>query len=423
MLLLVFPRLALAQADGSPCERFGTHPAVFVGEAGRSGFHLMKSPDSPAIRMPVVPMVVESAFRGTTAGTTVYLYPADLLAAEAVAGRRYLVFGWFNFGGVTDVVTPSSLKPVEDSSEDLDFLSNRDVLLSSTGRVYGTLVHGIQPLAGVTIHFRTQNFVTETATDEQGRYDVSGLPEGFVRAEPVLPDRLAFGPGSIEVRSGGCTPNAIVVQWNGRIGGRVLRPDLKPMTSTVDLLPANPRRTLLHDGRSVRANGNGEYEFTNIPPGEYVVGINLRRQPQPGFPFPPSYAPGTTRREDALTVSVGEGTLHTGIDFVVPETLKRGQLEVRVVSAAGMVSVCLASGSTSGATYPQKAAGEPIHVDVVEGSPHQLWAHVEGSAGHTETATVSLIAGHGQRVVSLSADRPGREHLPGSPCGPYRGTP
>jgi hypothetical protein len=64
-------------------------------------------------------------------------------------------------------------------------------------------------------------------------------------------------------------------------------------------------------------------------------------------------------------VHVGEGTVHDGIDFQLSPALKTGRLEIRAqTSSAGVVSVCVASIGT----YRQRAAGEPVGVDVVEGS-------------------------------------------------------
>ncbi len=431
---LSLPVSTLAQDDMTPCERFGTYAATFVGEAGEPTHHWMKyDPDRAAIRIPVLPLVVEQAFRGVTPGSTVYLSPPNL-PTVTVTGRRYLVYGSFNFGDVSDVVTALRLTPVEEATNDLSFLSNRDVLSSTTGRVYGAAVQGSRfagsprrPLAGVSVRFRSEDWLTETVTDAEGRYDVPALPEGFVRIEPMLPDRLAtWEAGSIEVRAGGCTPHHIIAEWNGRIRGRVLRPDQRPLTGMVDLVPVDPRREdFERDGRSVRANKNGEYEFAGVPPGEYRVGVNLRRPPDAGGPFAATYFAGTTRLEEAAKVSVGEGTEHNGIDFAIPAALKRGQLEVRAAAVAGVgvVSVCLGFGST-GATYRSAAPGEPVHIDVVEGSPYRFWAHVEGSAGsHWESNAVDVVGAPGRRVVTLNATKPGRAHSPGFECGPYATTP
>ena len=143
-----------------------------------------------------------------------------------------------------------------------------------------------RPLAGVRVRFTSGNSVVETVTDHQGRYDVSGLPEGIVRIEPVLPDQLVAESGGAEVRAGGCAVHVVVAEWNGRIRGRVIPPDRTPMTWMVDLVPADPRREgFERGGRYVRADDKGEYEFTGVPPGEYLVGVNLRRSP--GCPLRP----------------------------------------------------------------------------------------------------------------------------------------
>jgi hypothetical protein len=426
------------QDTTTPCELFGTMPAVFIGEIGAPTRHRMQAaPDAAPIVVTALAVTVERSFRGVAANTVVYLYPLEAAVVSEpthsgpVAGRRYVIYGAFNFGELKDVVMPVAIKPVEEAADDLAFLGSFDPN-SKGGTLYGAIVQGNMlnvadtrtPLPGVTIRFRSGDKVFEAVSDEKGRYSISDLPEGLVKIEPVLPESLA-GNRSVEVRAGGCTPQWIVAEFNGRIRGRVLRPDSSPMTWLVSLMPVTPVDGFERQGRSVQADQNGDYEFSVVPPGEYLVGVNLNRPPNNGAPFPPTYYPGTVRRQEAVPVVVGKGTVHERIDIMLADPIRPVKLEVRLqnVEAASSSVVCLlditSPPSTPGGTYPSPRPGMPIVIDALEGSRYRLMAHVEQPSGHLESEIVEVTVASGHLPVTLSATVPARAHMPGDPCSAF----
>ena len=156
----------------TPCERFDSLPAVFVGEIGELTRHSMRpAPDLHPIVITALPVTVERSFRGVTANTVVYLYPLDA-AASPKAGSRYLVSGSFNFGELKDVVMPVMVKPIEEAADDLAFLESVDPS-SKTGSISGLIVQGSpfdvqnrKPLPGVTIRFRSRDTTVDTVSDK-----------------------------------------------------------------------------------------------------------------------------------------------------------------------------------------------------------------------------------------------------------------
>jgi len=444
LILVVFAIARLSARSESPqdtmtpCERFGTMPAVFVGEIGAPTRHRMKAaPDGALIEITAVPVTVERSFRGVGANTVVYLYPLEAAAGAASSGSapapggRYLIYGAFNFGDLKDVVMPVAVKPFDEAADDLAFLAAADPT-SKSGSVSGVLVQGSMsnseqkrtPLPSVTIRFRSGDTIVEAVTDDKGRYSVFDLPEGLVKMEAVLPDYL-FGRGVVEVRAGGCTPQSIVAELNGRIRGRVLHQDGSPMTWMVSLLPVNlggghvdPR------GRTARADQNGDYEFSVVAPGEYLVGVNLNLPPNNGAPVPPTYYPATTRRQEAVPVIVGEGTVHGGIDITLPAPIRPVKLEVRIPELVGASSVvvCLQDITNPftgpGGTY-SAAPPAPVVIDGFEGSRYRLMAHVERPGGHLESEVVEVTGAPGHPALTLSPTLRADAHAPGDPCGAF----
>ncbi|MEO5896890.1 MAG: hypothetical protein ABIS06_14430 [Vicinamibacterales bacterium] len=431
-------RSAAPQDLMTPCERFGTMPAAFVGEVGAPIRHRMKAaPDAALIEITALPVTVERSFRGVVTNAVVYLYPLEAAMGSAppgsapVAGGRYLIYGAFNFGELKDVVMPTAIKPVDEAADDLAFLGASDPA-SKSGSISGVLVQGSMsnseqkrtPLPGVTIRFRSRDTNIEVVSDDKGRYSVFDLPEGLVKIEPVLPDYL-FGGSAVEVRAGGCTPQWIVAELNGRIRGRVLHHDGSPMTWMVSLLPANPRGGHVDPrGRIARADQNGDYEFSVVAPGDYLVGVNLNLPPNNGAPVPATYYPGTIRRQEAVPVVVGEGTVHGGIDITLPDPIRPVKLEVRIQEVVGASSsvVCLQDITTPlsapGGTYTSTPR-TPVVVDALEGSRYRLMAHVEHPGGHLESDVVEVTVASGHPPLTLNATVRAAAHAPGNPCGAF----
>jgi hypothetical protein len=226
--------------------------AAFVGRFGPLMQHVLKLPDVPSQTIKVYPVLVEQAFRGVDAGSTIYVHTWEALEPSPT-GRQYLVYGSFNFI-VRDVVSPASLEsliPIEQAETHLAFLTSSESRLETTGRVFGVLQQGSpfdtsdrRPLAGILLHVHVGDFLTETTSDANGRFDVGGLPEGFFKIEPELPSQLTtahFGGGT--VRAGGCVPTTVLVQWNGIIRGRITRFDQSPVRGPVDLLSVQQPRS------------------------------------------------------------------------------------------------------------------------------------------------------------------------------------
>jgi hypothetical protein len=301
----------------------------------------------------------------------------------------------------------------------------------SGGTIYGTLTAGRmddvswprRPLPGITIRFVSSTATVETVTGDDGRFVVSGVPEGSVRIEPLLPDGLQMQSAGTDVRAGACTELSLVAEFNGRVHGVVRHADGTPMTWLVDAVPVDPLLVALGSGqRSVRANDRGDFEFAGVPPGAYLVGVNLLRPASLAEPYAPTYFPGTTARDDAVPIVVGEGANRNGIELTLHDPILNGQLQLVVLSdqGPGDVSVCMRDISTAmgkfGRTYTPSAPGEPVTITVLEGEKYQVLAHVERSTSHSESEVVEVVGVTGPQTLTLRADAEALSHPPGFNC-------
>jgi hypothetical protein len=338
LLVLAFMDLSWAQdQDETPCERFGTADMVFVGRAGhpiRRSARL--APDVPDEEFTVTPVTVEHPFHGVTSSVVyLILYAPELPEFVLEAGRSYLVYG-YKIGAPPDLVRTTPLRPktVTEAAADLEFL---ETVASSAGAiVQGVLSVGNPansreprtPLDGVPIRFSSENgFVTDAITDKEGRFTVAFVPDGPVRVEPSLPEHLTIGPRSVNLPSGGCSHLHLVATLNGRVRGRVARNDGKMLDLFVDAIPVDRRRAALSTQRvHARVDRTGQFEFSGLAPGQYLLGVNLWKSPSPSVPYKPTYDPGTTARASAVPIMIGESTVQDGLDLVLTEKISPGQL-------------------------------------------------------------------------------------------------
>ena len=215
-----------------------------------------------------------------------------------------------------------------------------------------------------------------TATDAQGRYEFADLPSGrytlkasktaYVTLE--YGQRRAFEAGKpIELGDGvtlekidfslprGCVISGTVVD---DLGEPVALARVAALRSSFE----EGKRKLVATGLDVQTNDLGQYRLFGLQPGTYFVGT--RPTPGPsldGYPFAPSYYPGTLNPAEAQRVVARLGQERGGIDFVQPQG-RLARLSGVVIDSAGRpltaASVSIVSPSTGyGLGAPVKPDG------------------------------------------------------------------
>jgi hypothetical protein len=410
------------------CDALGMHDAVFVGVAGMPVSRVFQAArDLRPEPFRVTPFTVERAYRGIDTAT---VYATETGSYAIQPGLSYLIHA-DRLGAPSDLLVVGRASAVDDAAPEIEFLDTA----AQSGA--GATVHGVvlsgdpddaslvprQPLPQVTVRFSSHGQTVDAVTSSDGHYVAAGLREGRADAEVLLPDHSTVASRARAVRVGpiGCVSLTIVASPNGVIRGRVLRHDGVPFDWFVDLAPADADRP----GKlaSTRANDRGEFEFVGVRPGEYVVGVNLNQYQFK--PFPTTYYPGTSERQDAERIVVGDATVHDGLDFSLPEPVQPGEIEVRVsgVSATDEVRLCVRgmtdTRETAGAGYTPFEFGAPMRVRVLEGRRYQLVAHVDRGGRHLESEPVDVTAMPGRQTLTLVPDRHGRTHPVNHVCQPY----
>lgn len=325
---------------GPPCQAYWTTDVIFRGRVESISRPADRAVDPHQFVM--VRFTLLEPFKGVDGGTVEVRTPTGpaSCALRFSKGREYVVHA-SRLNGVISTSSCSRTARVERAAEDLQFARNIASGGVPLGRISGRVVLRSRSLWSRQYHTRSMRDVPVTLrrgddfsltirTNRSGEYAVSGLepgtysiavePEGRFRVE-MLPDGITLADAR------GCAVADVDVYPDGRVKGRVVDSAGHPVRGlTVDLAPGRgpeAREPSLHPEHLQTATGyDGSYEFTGVPFGRFIVGINTR--PDSVVADARVFHPGVTRLADATVVSVPAGgdvelrdlTIPPGLSFV-----------------------------------------------------------------------------------------------------------
>lgn len=265
------------------------------------------------------------AWRGAAA--SVVSTSESTCAADFKKGVRYLIVAYRGAdGGLRAGISCGLTRPLSEAQGLLDYLQ----LAIPAGtpppsRVWGQVKRATKwedytrefvgvPDAQVTFRGKTTRSVT---TGADGRYVVTGLPAGdytiTVNPPAAIPE---LGPAEplndfdLSYRSApACAEMDFVTQIKSAISGVVVDEKGQPVNNVFVQLQF-PGQIDLSRGRAgagYTTGPDGSYEFTGLPPGRYVIGLNLERKDNYSllFPFAPVEAV-TASGATVITLAFGE---------------------------------------------------------------------------------------------------------------------
>jgi hypothetical protein len=187
------------------------------------------------------------------------------------------------------------------------------------------------PFTGAKISLTGSSGTTIVTTDQDGIYEVDGLPLDNYTLRLALPD-TQFAEDQ-EVKKNALIRNSLserdfYVVWNGSVEGTVRDITGGPAGAWVEL--QNPDGTDV--GPSIdsfqRNDKNGSYRIGKIYPGRYILTINPFG-PSEDSPYAPLSYPSAIRAEDARVLDIAVGQHTKNLDFIVSRLPER-KLQVRV---------------------------------------------------------------------------------------------
>jgi protocatechuate 3,4-dioxygenase beta subunit len=330
-------------------------------------------------------------------------------------GRRYLVVAERRADGR---LTPSDLtRPVEESAGVRAYVADRQ-RAANGGQAWGFVSKPASwtdwdvsngPVSGSRVTF--QGPVTRSMTTAvDGQYRFTNLPFGTYEVRVDLARALSYLERIPRQRVSldgvnRCAEVNVRAFSRSRIDGLIVNeggaaaPNTFLMLHPADYNDPNSGSP----GIGVAADRNGRYEFSDLPPGRYIVGVNTTVGPMPGFPYAERYA--LTADGDAV-VTLEEGahvTLQTlRLTRMIPFTLTGSVVTPEGTPLAG-AQVSLWWSAERGAsrrTYPIKTdATGRFEIPAWRGIPYvlEVGPHENPAARVTISSTEPLIITVGDR--------------------------
>jgi hypothetical protein len=351
--------------DLTPCEAYGGAEAVFVGRAISGEEIKWDDRNSGGKRIQLVGKVrfiVEQSFKGVNGNEAeVGAWNRECGAGPFVKGERYLLYlnRYPNEGFLADIC--SRLAPISYADEDLKFLSG---LTSNTcgARLYGSVGHfaeeyegiglgrdslGLIPVRsvdtgapGITITARdSRGQILTAVTNQEGAYEFTGvLPDVEYTVSAELPGYLKMsysGQKERKIRQigvCGCGRVDFPAVYDSSISGRVTNLGKPVAYARVAIARADEKASDINTPvRFAIADKDGRFLLDAVPPGNYVLGVNITAAPVEHFPYRPTWSPDATTRPEAAIIEVGLGQKLTGRDLMIPRRLAERTIEGTVI--------------------------------------------------------------------------------------------
>ncbi|MCC6586947.1 MAG: hypothetical protein IT168_09675 [Bryobacterales bacterium] len=321
---------------GSACQAVGQSAAIFIGTVKGLVTEKHDFGGYQTLRRRVTFDRIES-FRGTRESqiTVVTGIGGGDCGGPFQEGKVYLVYAYDVGAGLeTGICTRTA--PVDDAAEDVGFLRSL-ASKGPEGRISGYVTtqrpspaedyDGKGAIPGVSVWMESDQGRKQTTTNAKGEYEFAALPPGQYRLWADLPAKLGGGgPVAYTLEPQSCVSANFIAQELGTIRGSLRDAYGQPVRRVwVELLRASDgRRTGIQDGFT---NDLGAYRISNVPKGEYLLGVHVTHPPTgteySWDPYTRNYYPGVPDAHAARTIAVNSAQVITGIDWTIGAPLER----------------------------------------------------------------------------------------------------
>ena len=245
-------------------------------------------------------------------------------------GERYLVYAQI-YKGRQDLSTSicTLTKPLAEATQDLDYISDLPVEPDGT-LLYGSVFDytpSRETLAGADVRLEGPQGVRHVISDGAGKFEWKGLPAGRYRLTATFPNYIKVGLRDVDfsLTGKGCLELNLLLQSNGQINGRVYTSDGKPVPNQdVELAAAEGNGLAeLH----AETDEEGQYHFSGVHPGQFVIGVNLSGVPNAKSPYVRTYFPNAQKRQNASIVHLAKGEIVVGKDIYLGQRTAAREVE------------------------------------------------------------------------------------------------
>jgi hypothetical protein len=321
-----------------PCEAYWQAEAVFIGTPKEvSWIEIEDKIENSTFkyRERVFRFSVDQAFRGVN-GSQVSVMTGQGggdCGYGFKIGELYLVYAYRD-NQKKDMLSTSictRTRPIRNADEDLEYIQGLSKAspggwaLGEISRASRTQEGVLQllPLKGVEVTVEGQGKSVTVATDSDGKYLASALPAGTYKVRVAPPEGLSArsNESEIKVADRGCASTSFFLWIDGRVSGRVLDAEGRPLSNSyVMLFSPDKEKRYTSFYSSATTDDQGRYKIGQIPSGHYKLSVNYdgqRGMPQSELlkSFPLFYYPGVLNLDQAGVIVVGESANIEGVDF------------------------------------------------------------------------------------------------------------
>jgi hypothetical protein len=181
-----------------------------------------------------------------------------------------------------------------------------------------------ETLAGKSLTIKGNGEEIKLKTDENGVYEIYGLPAGKYQITPEKTSGYQFDEGKeaaeIEIKADKLAEQDFEFTTDNSITGKFLDSYGNSLEGvSLDLLPARGNRPpYFYQGS--RTDENGVFEFKGIPVGNYVIVINEENEISAQHPFGTFYYPNKINRAEALEIKISAGEHLKNLTITAPTT-------------------------------------------------------------------------------------------------------
>ena len=413
VLLLIF---VLASRDAAACSCMSSGPACqafwktdAVFDATVESIEMTTGPErdlgdrrvsSPEKR---VRMTVRQALKGVTATGPLDVYTAEHDAAcgyNFETGRRYLVFAWKRPADGRWVASLcSATQKYDGTGESAAFIASLTEPARG-GRIFGTVrtfdrSFDYQHTSGerrLSAKVRLLGAGKEqSATAANGSFEFRGLEPGRYQLDVEPPTGYAsnYTSVTIDIPDGrACHEQLFHLAPAGRVTGLVVSADGRPAVNVQ--IELTPPETPIHPSYGLatldaRTRNDGTFEIVGVPPGKYIVGVNLKDLPSQYNPYPRTVYP-SDGSGDAIVQVGTTGSYDIGTWKLPPP--------LRVVKVSGVAQ--WADG--------KPAAGMFVGAWDVTGNPVE-WARGAGGAQVAADGSFTIELREGRTYSFMARDK------------------
>jgi hypothetical protein len=313
---------ACSCATRPACQATWTADAVFTGTVV-SIEQLDRDSSGEPLQSTRVTFNVDRGFVNSMAGRSEVLTESFSTCSYSFkAGGKYLVYASKTGASGLSTTICSRTRPIAGAEEDLRYLSTIG-MPGTGGRVFGRINEfkrdpaeatevDFGPVENIPVNIRGATLFRDFVTGADGRFQVSNLPIGKATVTVVLPP--GFEPSSFEQEieltdPRACAEVSLQIRQIARVSGTVVDASGRPLAGvSVDAVAAElagfdpppyqyPART----------DERGAFEFSSLPPGVYVFGVNLTKEPYARPRGKSVFLPGTAVAKEATMIELKAG--------------------------------------------------------------------------------------------------------------------